>query len=123
MGKRVDDTVLDALLDEVGNNCNGQHANSQEPTTRTEAVTTYQLATAAMVGGDFTKANGDTSGRKTTIAAKNGESVDNTGTADHVSLTSATVLLFVTTVSSPPTLNLGGTVNFGSWKIEVADPT
>lgn len=122
MGKRVDDSVLDGALDVIKNNCNGMQACSAEPTTRTEAVTTYELAAAAMTSGDFTHANGDTSGRKTTVAAQSGETVDNTGTATHVSLTSASLLLYVTTCTSQA-LTSGNTVNFPAWKIEIADPS
>ena len=39
-----------------------------------------------MASGDFTKANGDTSGRKLTVAAKSGVLIDASGTATHTAL-------------------------------------
>jgi len=122
MAKSVHDSVLDGALDVIKNNCNEMNACSAEPTTRTEAITTYALADAAMSGTDFTHANGDTSGRKTTVAAKAGETVDTTGTATHIALTSASVLLYVTTCTSQA-LTGGNTVNFPAWDIEIADPS
>ena len=68
-----------------------------EPTTRAEAVVTFALADVAMVAGDFTKANGDTSGRKVTIAAKYGVPIDVSDMATHIALVDATRLLYVTT--------------------------
>jgi hypothetical protein len=121
MAKSVHDDVLDGAFD-VLDQANGQHACSAEPTTRTEAVTTYQLATATMTADtDYTKANGDTSGRKVTVAAKSGVNVDSNGTATHVALTDATRLLFVTTCTSQG-LTAGNTVNFPAWDDEIADP-
>lgn len=124
MAKSVNDVVLDAALNQIKNNCTRQVLCSQEPTTYTEANATYMLSQTTMVSGDFTNANGDTSGRKSTIGAKTGTTVTNTGTATHAALldVTGTTLLYVTTVTSQA-LTAGNTVNIGSWKIEIADPT
>lgn len=121
MAKSVDDSVLDGALNIIKNNANLMIACSAQPTNRTEAVTTYALADVAMASGDFTIANGDTSGRKVTVAAKSGVAVDATGTATHIALVSATTLLYVTTCTSQA-LTAGNTVNFPAWDIEIADP-
>jgi hypothetical protein len=71
---------------------------------------------------DYTVANGDTSGRKITTAAKSGVSVTASGTATHVSLDDGTTLLYVTTCTSQ-SLTSGNTVNIPAWKVEIADPT
>lgn len=98
-------------------------ACSAEPTTRTEAITTFKLADVAMTPGtDYTKADGDVSGRKVTVAAKSGVTVDTTGTATHVALCDATRLLRVTTCTSQA-LTAANTVNFPAHKYEIADPT
>lgn len=122
MAKSVDDTVLDAALNII-KNATGLTAIlcSAQPTTRTEAVTTYALADVALAGSDVTIANGDTSGRKGTIAAKSAVPVDASGTGNHLALVSSTVLLYVTTVT-PTAVAVAGTVDIGSWKIEIADP-
>jgi hypothetical protein len=125
MAKAVDDKVLDAALNVIGGSnqmslCEGQ------PLNRTEAITAKgsggkMLAIVSMSGGDYTNANGDTSGRKVTVAAKSGLSVGDTGTGDHVALVDATDLNYVTTAAAQA-VTAGGTVNIDSWKAEIEDP-
>lgn len=124
MGKSVHDDVLDGAFNVIKNNATRMTLCSAEPTTYAEGNATYALADVTMSSGDFTNANGDTSGRKTTVAAKNGVTVDATGTGTHVALldVSNSKLLYVTTCSSQA-VGSGGTVDIGSWKIEIADPT
>ncbi len=121
MAKTVHNDVLDAMLNEIAT-ANLMTACSAEPTTRTEAVTTYALADIAMTGGDFSNADGDVSGRKVTVGAKAGVLIDASGTANHVALVDATVLLYVTTAPGV-VLTSGQNVDFAAWDIEVADPT
>lgn len=122
MAKSVNDLVLDGAF-EVLDICDAMSACSAEPTTRTEAATTYALSDAVMTPvTDYTKANGDTSGRKCTMAAKATQAIDASGTATHIALYDATNLYYVTTCTSQA-LTSGGTVSFPAWKIEIADPT
>lgn len=122
MAKSVHDTVLDGAFD-VLDQANLMTVCSSEPTTRTEAVTTFKLADVAMtVNSDYTKANGDTNGRKVTVAAKSAVPIDTSGTATHVALVDGTNLLYVTTCTSQA-LTSGGTVDFPAWDVEIADPT
>lgn len=122
MAKLVHDDVLDSAWD-VLDQADLMTVCAGQPTTRTEAITTFKLADVAMTPNtDFTKANGDTSGRKVTMAAKSAVPVDTTGTADHVALVDATRLLYVTTCTSQP-LTSGNTVNFPAWKAEITDPS
>jgi hypothetical protein len=122
MAKIVHDDVLDGAFD-VLDQADLMTVCAGQPTTRTEAITTFKLADVAMTPNtDYTKANGDTNGRKVTIAAKSAVPVDTTGTADHVALVDATRLLYVTTCTSQA-LTSGNTVNFPAWKVEIADPT
>lgn len=126
MAKSVSDYVLD------GSHARTAEGNlrvlcSAEPTTYTEATVTFALADAAMTpgdGNDYTIADGDTSGRKVTVAAKNGETVDANGDVTHEAIvdTGNTRLLRVTTVPSQ-TLTSGNQVNMGAWAVEIADPT
>ncbi len=121
MAKIVHNDVLDAALNEIAT-ATLMTACSAQPTTRTEAVTTYALADIALTGADFTNADGDTNGRKVTIAQQTGVTVDTTGTANHVALVDATVLLYVTTCTSQ-SLTATNTMTFNAWKVEIADPT
>ena len=123
MAKSVHNDVLDGALDIIKNNCNLMTVCSTEPTTRTEAVTTYALADVAMSGTDFTHADGDTNGRKTTVSAKSSVLIDTSGSAQHVALVDGTRLLYVTTCTTQAlTANGSNTVNIPAWDIEIADP-
>jgi len=124
MAKSVHDDVLDGAFD-VLDQANLMIACSAQPTSRTEAVTTYALADVAMtVNTDYTKANGDVSGRKVTVAAKSTVLIDTSGTATHVALVDGTRLLYVTTCTSQAlTANASNTVNFPAWDIEIQDPS
>lgn len=118
MAKNVPLSNIDLMLAIVEGN--ELHVCSAEPTTYTEATTTFNLATAAVTGGDYTKANGDVSGRKNTLAALLGASITSTGTATHVAVTTTTgsVLEIVTTCVSQ-LLTSGGTVDTSAWAHEI----
>ena len=125
MAKATPDAVLDTMLDEIAT-ATRQIACSAQPTTFTEANSTYALADVTLDSGDFTKANGDSSGRKVTIGAQNGVLIDSSGTATHIALVRVadSTLLYVTTCSSQAlTANGSNTVNMPAWDIEIADPS
>lgn len=124
MAKAAPDAMIDASLDYVALSTKLVVCSSQ-PTTYTEANATYALADVVIDSGDFTKANGDTSGRKITISAQNGVVIDTSGTALHVALVSTgdSTLRYVTTCTSQAlTANGSNTVNVPAFKIEIADP-
>lgn len=124
MGKAAPDTTLDTLLDEIATN-DDLHVLTAEPANFAgiAAITLAEVAlTAGDGGGDYTIANGDTNGRKVTVAQQADISIDQTGDADHISLDDGTTLGFVTTCTSQ-TLTSGGTVTVPAFDIEVADPT
>lgn len=121
MAKTVHDTVLDGAFD-ILDQANIMTACTTQPTTRTEAITTYKLADIAMTPNtDYTKAD-DASGRKVTVAAKSAVPIDTSGTALFVALCDDTNLLYVTTCTSQA-LTSGGTVDFPAWTINIQDPT
>lgn len=124
MGKSVHDDVLDGALNILKNNATRLTICSSQPTTYTEAITTFELADVTIDSTDFTNANGDTSGRKTTVGAQASFAVDNSGTANHVALVDVanSKLLYVTTCTSQA-LTAGNTVSTPAWDIEIADPT
>lgn len=124
MGKSASNAYLDAPFDYLIANADRQILCSAEPTSYAQATTTFALADVALAGGDFTKADGDVSGRKVTIAAKNGVAVDANGTGNHVAIVddTASALILVTTVPTPQAVSVGGTVDFASYKDEIADP-
>jgi len=124
MAKAAPDIIMDGALDVIATGTK-QVACSAQPTTYTEANATYALADIVIDSGDFSKANGDTSGRKVTIAAQSSVLIDTSGTATHVALirTADSTLIYVTTCTSQAlTANGSNTVNFPAWDVEFADP-
>lgn len=124
MAKFAPNIVLDAPADVIDQSTK-QVACSAQPTTYTEANATFALASTAMTADtDYTKAAGDTSGRKVTVAAKSGLTVATSGTATHIALisTADTTLRYVTTCTSQA-LTSGNLVNFPAWDIETGAPT
>lgn len=76
-----------------------------------------------LTSGSFTgPADGDTSGRKLTKTAETGISVTNTGTVTYLAFCSASVLLFVDTVTSQ-VVTAGNTVNTPVFSWTINDPT
>jgi hypothetical protein len=122
MAKAIPTAVLDAQLTAAQGDrlC----VCSAEPTTYTEATSTYKLAMTTLSGGDFTKAAGDVSGRKNTLTAKTGITIDTSGTATHVAICDSTgsELRRVTTCASQA-LTSGGTVDVSAHKHEIGAPT
>ena len=127
MAKWQNDLMLDAALSYV-DDCTILTVCSAQPTTYTEAVTTYKLADVVMTAGagtgDYTLANGDVSGRKLTVVQQNAIPIDTSGTANHValSISGSSTLVYVTTCTSQA-LTSGGTVTVPNWDIEISDVT
>lgn len=125
MAKFAVDAVLDGSLDVIATSTKLVVCSAQ-PTTYTEANATYALADIVVDSGDFTKANGDTNGRKVTVGAQSGVLIDTSGTATHVALiiTGSSTLLYGTTCTSQAlTANGSNTVNIPAFDIEIADPS
>jgi len=127
MAKWTNDSGLDAALDWFAD-CDELNVCSAQPTTYTEAITTYKLAdvtvTAGDGNGDFTIANGDASGRKLTVGAQTGITVDTSGTATHLAGVKSgdSTLRWVTPVTSQA-LTSGNTVDTPAFDLEIGDPT
>lgn len=124
MAKFMSDSVPDAMLDAIAAGsrvtvCSAQPANFA-------GIAAVLLASVAVTpgdgNGDFTIANGDTSGRKLTVAQQASISISASGTATHVCIDDGTNLLYGTTCTSQA-LTSGGTVTVPAFDIEIADPT
>jgi len=124
MAKTVLDAVLDAALNYVKTNGTRLCVCSTQPTTYTEAITTYKLAIKTIASGDYTGPADDTSGRKVTVNQQAAITVDTGGTANFVAIadSGASALLFVTTCTAQ-VLTSGNTVTVPAWKINIQDPT
>jgi hypothetical protein len=125
MPKTAPDAVMDAAFDYI-DQADVMHVCSTLDATPTYAeIVSASLADVAMTPNtDFTKAAGDTSGRKVTVAAKSSVNVDASGTANHIALVtvSGSVVRYVTTCTSQA-LTSGNTVNIPAWDIEIAAAT
>lgn len=126
MTKQCPDITMDAFLGYIAD-CDCMVICSQEPTSYTDAYTTHMLVRQVMIpgdnNGDFTIAD-DVSGRKLTMSQKLAAAITNSGTATHVALvkTGDSTLRYITTNTSQ-VITAGGTVDFPSWKINIADPS
>jgi hypothetical protein len=124
MAKFTDDSVLDAALAEVAT-ATRMVVTSAQPA-NFAGIAAVALAdvtlTAGLGNGDFTSANGDTSGRKVTVSAQASIPVDASGDATHICLDDGTTLLQVTTCTSQA-LTSGNTVSIPSYSVEFADVT
>lgn len=123
MAKYLPDAIIDGMLGYIRARITGMSVCSTQPTTFTEAYTTYALAKqGSLTSTDLTLGNGDTSGRKIAMKAYNGLSVTTTGTAAHVAWYGSTgsVLLLVTTCTTQA-LTTGNTVNIPTHDFEIRD--
>jgi hypothetical protein len=120
MAKWAHNDVLDAPWDLIKTNCTTQLLCAGQPTDRADALS-KALADVSMSSTDFSMADGDVSGRKMLVAAKNTVTVDTSGTMDHCALIDGTRLLYVTTVTEQ-VLTAGNTVNIPQWRAEFKDP-
>ena len=118
MAKLIPDAIIDLMLDQIAAAtifciC------SDTPTTYANATGTFDLATHVVAAGDFSKAAGDTSGRKLTLAAQNGITVDHSGTATHyfLGISGTSTFLLAGTLTSQ-VLTAGNTVNFPATDVD-----
>jgi len=128
MAKWQNDTMLDTALNWLKTNVDAVYICSSQPTTYSEATSTYKLGGAtsyAIAGspGDYA------SGRQIAVTAKSSIaiSVASSTTMAHVALTgsisSVQTLIYVTTIpaSSQASVSSGDKVNMAAWNIQLAD--
>jgi hypothetical protein len=120
MTKSLDDTVLDAP-EAIIDNVTAIHICSSAPANHA-GIAAVSLADVTVDSSDFTPGNGDVSGRKVTVAAQSGITVDASGTATHIAGTDGSTMLFLTECTSQ-VLTSGNTVNIPAFDIEFRDPS
>jgi hypothetical protein len=125
MAKFIDDSVFDAALANVAT-ATRQCITSAQPANFAgiaAGLLADNVVTAGLGSGDFSAAaNGDVSGRKTTVLAQTGVVVDTSGTGNHVTLDTGTVLKHVTTFTGQA-LTAANTVNIAAYDVEFLDVT
>lgn len=130
MAKSINSIVLDFGLSRISGASVTQNSStrtlcvcSDQPTTRTEAVSTYCLASVTLSAGDFTLGTSSSpAGRKLTIAQKANINVTASGTTSHIAIVDDTNLLVVTTCDAK-TVSVGDQVTVNSFDIIFANPT
>jgi hypothetical protein len=128
MAKLIPDAIIDLELGPIAA-ATILFICKDTPTTYANAAGTYDLATHVLTpvigGGDFTSGAGDGTGRKLTLAAQNGITVDHDGTATYYVLgISATTTLLLIGEIAPQALLTGNLVNFPATDVlEIGDVT
>jgi len=125
MAKSVHTDVLDQALNYIKNNATRISVCTTQPTTYTEAITTYKLAIKTISATDFTgPVAGDVNGRKLTSNAHTGVTVDSSGTALYIALSdSATSKLLAVTTCTSQVLTSGNTTSIPAHDYEINNPT
>jgi hypothetical protein len=120
---RLENPVYDAALQVLIDDGDRLDLCSQEPTSYTEATSTYSLGnqTTITIG---TIADGDVSGRKVTVSATTGGSIGATGTATHyaISDTTGTQLLAAGELTTSQQVVSGNSFTTEAFDIEIPDP-
>lgn len=117
----INDEVFDQGLDYADTNGTRIDICSQEPTTYTEATSTYTLGNKTGLNTGATQ-NGASSGRRVIVPAITDGSVTATNTATHWALTNGTDTLIATgALSSSQAVTSGNTFTLDAISITIAD--
>lgn len=116
----MNDAAYDAGLNEIKTNANALYICSQEPTTRTEAVTTYALGNKATptIAVPSDKAGG---GRECVVSAITDGTVTSNGTATHWALVDGTRLLATNSLSASQVVSTGNPFTLTSFSFSFDD--
>ena len=118
----LSDNVLDASLEYISTNATHLYICSQEPTTLTEATTTYALGSkAGPTFGAIQDREEEGGGRELPVDAITGGAVTDTGTATHYALVSNTELLAAGAISNPQVVTSGNSFNLAAFTIGIPD--
>lgn len=124
MAKFVTDAAPDAYAAVVAAGTRMDVCTAQ-PTTLAEATTTYSVGNVALTAGDgngdFTIADGDTTGRKLTVAAQDIAVASGTGDASHVAITDGSQILTVTLLNDPQTVTAGNPIQVPTFDLNIPD--
>lgn len=127
MAKHAPDATIDGMHDQIAL-ADELYVCSAQPTSYADIANVDLVGPVALTpgdgNGDFTIADGDTSGRKITVAVQSGASVIASGTATHVVLATggATDLIRYITTCASQAVTSGNSANVGAWDVEVLDP-
>ena len=122
MTNLIADVVMDAALQYLEDNVTTLHICSGDPADRA-AVLTNSLGNVAIDASDFTIANGDTSGRKSTLAQQAIASASASGTAAVIALINGTILVLKADLSATQAITSGNPITVNAFDAdEIRDP-
>lgn len=127
MGKLVPDAVLDSMLDVIADGVDRIDICKDTPVDYSTATTagTHSLGSVAVTagagGGDWTIGNGDTNGRKLTLAQQTGVSIGTSGTATHIAGTDGSSVFYFATTCTSQAVTSGNTATINTFDIEISD--
>lgn len=120
MGKNVPDAVQDSMLTLTEGTA--LHICSAEPANYA-GIAAVMLAQKTSGLGTHTKADGASTGRKTTCPAQTGIAISNNGAATHVVLSDGNSAIKRITTCASQALTAGGTVDTAAFAHTITDPT
>ena len=122
MSNYIVDAVPNAALQYLEDNVTALHICSGDPADRA-AVLTNSLGNVAVDATDFTIANGDTSGRKSTMGQQSIASASASGTGAVACLINATVLVWRADLSATQSITSGNPITVNAVDVdEIRDP-
>jgi len=122
MTNYIVDAVADAALQYLEDNVTTLHVCSGDPADRAAAITN-SLGNVAIDATDFTIANGDTSGRKSTLAQQSIPSASASGTAAVLCLINGTVLVLKADLSATQGITISNPITVNAFDCdEIRDP-
>lgn len=116
------DATLDAALDAAITNAVTRIDICSAAPSNYAGIAAVSLGSKTVTSGVFTKGNGDTSGRKVTMAQQTGVSVTGTGTANHLALSNGSSLLVAVLTVTSQAVTSGNTATVNAVDVlEIAD--
>lgn len=124
MASFIHDDVFDTALNYIKNNCTKLTVCTAQPTTYTEGNATYSIGEITVDSSDFTLGNGDTSGRKVTVASQSGIPVTDDDTVIFIALLDVTnTKLLAVAPCEARLLANGDNTMTPAFDIEINDPS
>lgn len=115
----IHDDALDAALNVIQSNTTVLHICDTEPTDYA-SISSLGSKSSPSIG---TPENGDTSGRKITVASVSDGSVSADGTAAYWALADASRLLAAGALTSTQSVTNGNTFTLTAFDVEIQDPS
>lgn len=124
MAAFINDRVFDNGLTVLDTESTGIYLCSQQPTTYTEAITTYALAAKSSGYTSGSPADGASSGRRVTFPAVTDGTCSATGTATHFAVVDSvnSRLLVTHTLSASVATATGATMTLAAFDVTKPDP-